>query len=369
LQDRCDGAGNCADNALGAEVVCGAAPSACHDARRCNGSGGCATAQPLPPGSTCGLPEECMLAAACDGAGNCGDPEPADPGAACGSPSFSSCDQSDVCDGAGDCDPNPVTFGTPCGSAATTQCNFADRCDGSGACDVNYATAGAGCGDQGRACLRNDECNAFGQCADQGILYPCTSTLYGVVYAGGASATGVDVEVLDQAPPAVATVDGTNTFTLDVPVWDQIVWYVEPSVGVFWGAVLPAVLTANSLEFHQLSVDPDALIAQWSAVSGLTLDTSRGIVAVSFTGALGGETVTLGAASTGPVARTSAGTFGFVPSLPAAYPTLLLFFNVPAGTTTLSVNAPGGRTCTPNASVENWPIYARSVTRVGVRCE
>jgi hypothetical protein len=70
-----------------------------------------------------------MLAPACDGDGNCDPAEPADPGAACGNPSFSQCDDSDVCDGAGGCDPNPRTAGTPCGSANTTQCNLADVCD------------------------------------------------------------------------------------------------------------------------------------------------------------------------------------------------------------------------------------------------
>ena len=190
-----------------------------------------------------------------------------------------------------------------------------------------------------------------------------------MVNADGASASGIDVEVLDQEPPAIATVNGTNNFTLDVPVWDQIVWYVEPSPGVFWGSVTPAVLTASVLEFYALSVDPDALIAQWAAVSGLTLDVGKGIVAVSFDGAVGGEDVTLGASSTGPIAEVSTGVFGFVDTLPAAYPRLLLFFNVTPGTTTLSITAPGSRTCTPNASVVNWPVFARSVTHVGVRCD
>jgi len=366
-QDRCDGGGNCSDNLAGTEVACGVAPSACYDAPRCSGTGTCSTAQPLPAGSTCGLPEECMVAPACDGGGNCGAAQPAGAGAACGNPGFSSCDGPDECDGAGSCDSNPVTAGTACGSGLATQCNLPDICDGAGACDPHYATPGTACGDQGKACLKDDQCNAFGQCADQGILYPCTSSLYGVINAGGASAAGVDVEVLDQAPPAIATVDGTNNFTLDVPVWDQIVWYVEPSTGVFWGSVTPAVLTASVLEYYQLSVDPDALIAQWSAVSGLTLDVGKGIVAVSFDGAVGGEMVTLGASSVGPVAEVSTGTFGFVASLPAAHPTLLLFFNVTPGTTTLSITSPSG-TCTPNASVVNWPVFARSVTHVGVRC-
>jgi hypothetical protein len=188
------------------------------------------------------------------------------------------------------------------------------------------------------------------------------------VYAGGAAAVGIDVEVLGQEPPAIATTDGTNNFSLEVPVWDQIVWYVEPSAGVFWGAVTPAVITANALEFYQLSVDPDALIAQWSAVSGLTVSESSGIVAVSFDGANGGETVTLSASSSGAVAQTAAGTFAFVGSLPTAYPTLMLFFNVPVGTTTVSVSS-ATETCTPNASVTDWPVRARSVTHVGVRCD
>ena len=166
LQDRCDGGGNCSDNLAGTEVACGVAPSACRDAPRCSGNGACNAAQPLPAGSTCGLPEECMLAPACDGGGTCGDAEPALPGAACGSPNFSSCDNGDVCDGSGGCDSNPVTLGTPCGSGSSTQCNLADICDGAGLCDPHYATPGTACGDQGRACLRNDQCNMFGQCAD-----------------------------------------------------------------------------------------------------------------------------------------------------------------------------------------------------------
>jgi hypothetical protein len=370
LQDRCDGGGNCADNAAGTEVACGVAPSACHDAPRCSGTGACSVAQPLPEGSTCGMPEECMLAPACDGGGNCGAAEPALPGAACGNPNFSSCDGSDECDGAGECDSNPVSQGTSCGSGTATQCNLADQCDGAGACDPHYASPGTACGDQGKACLKDDECNAFGQCENKGNEIPCTASLYGVVNASGASASGVDVEVLDQEPPAIATVNGTNNFTLDVPVWEQIIWYVEPSPGVFWGSVTPAVLTASVLEYYQLSVDPDALIAQWAAVSGLVLDVGKGIVAVSFDGAVGGEDVTLSASSAGPVAEVSSGTYDFVDTLPAAHPTLLLFFNVTPGTTTLSVTSPGGPgTCVPNANVVNWPVFARTVTHVGVRCE
>jgi hypothetical protein len=115
-------------------------------------------------------------------------------------------------------------------------------------------------------------------------------------------------------------------------------------------------------------VDRDTDVAQWSSVGGLTLDVARGIVDVSFDGAVGGETVTLGAAASNPVAQNAGGAYAFVTSLPAGRQRML-FFNVAVGTTTVAVNATAGRSCTFTYPTASWPVRARTVTRVLVRCQ
>jgi hypothetical protein len=90
-------------------------------------------------------------------------------GAFCGDPAQTPCNNSDTCDGAGDCLPNWQPSGHPCGAPGATSCTAADTCDGAGICEAHDAPNGTPCNDL-QWCTLNDACT-FGLCTGSGT--PC----------------------------------------------------------------------------------------------------------------------------------------------------------------------------------------------------
>ena len=134
-------------------------------------------------------------------------------GSACGNPSSSSCDNPDICDGAGTCQVNHVANGTACGatpavcenqdtcfnglcqdngykpagtacnSPADTDCDNPDTCNGLGSCQSNNEPSGFPCTPDADTCTA-DQCNGSGTCTHPTLpngaacddLNPCTQT-------------------------------------------------------------------------------------------------------------------------------------------------------------------------------------------------
>lgn len=153
-------------------------------------------------------------------------------------------------------------------------CNFAD-----GTCNVPDGTA---CGSG--ACLDGD-CTALTTASGTVRLHP---DLY-----VGASVPAADVTVSVVGTLLSTTTDDDGNFSFDVFAGD---WFLHPSKEGTWSRIdLHNVPTSGAQDLH-LSVNADAVVAQFEQAVGRRIDDTKGAVWMDFYpdhSGIGGETATL----------------------------------------------------------------------------
>ncbi len=368
--DTCSG-GQCVTNYVPQGSACGnrTTDTACDRPDVCDGSGGCDPSF-SPSNTVCGAPvDECHLESRCNGSGSCGAGAPAPLDTMCGDSSESACDHADSCDGNGLCRDNLASAGATCGDQSGTECDHPDSCDGSGACQPNYAAAGSACGDRAATCLVADACDGSGGCIDNGVISPCG--IVGTVTAGGSPVSGVTVEVLGSIPASTTT--GTNgRYQLSVPLLEDAILHVA-GINGYWGAAQVRRFTAQDAgRSFNFALQPDSAVQVPGTSVGLTADTSKGEMVLTFGGGflVGTEGATLSAQSAMPIAFGSSGYLYSSSIMSTQNGSPLIFMNTAPGNTSVTPVSASSNTCTLSASsLSQFPVYAHVVTTLDVICE
>jgi hypothetical protein len=367
--DSCQG-GTCSQNNAAPSVACGdhAQHGACDLPDRCDGAGGCSHnyADIL---TTCGdAPSECEQEPLCDGAGSCQAALPAVAGTACGSATETDCNHADTCNASGDCQMNLAAVDSACGDPSSSECSEPDTCNAAGVCLAHNLPAGTDCGDQGQLCKVDDQCDANGVCADQGMTETCP--LSGIVHAGDGVAAGVTIELIGNGATSTTT-DENGLFDLTVPLQQPVVLYVHALPG-YWGSLQPTVFTADDatrpLDLGPLYGDADVTgIAASVAGSPPVVDPDKGAVLALFNGnsLTGAESVSSSATSAMPIVQREDGGIVYSSTIMNTQFGAMIFFNANVGTTTLTPST--GCTMSPTVGAQ-LPIFAHTMTTTSIEC-
>lgn len=187
-----------------------------------------------------------------------------------------------------------------------------------------------------------------------------------VTTGGDQVLAGATVEAVG-GPSTTSAADGSWTLLLA----SNAAATLRASAADHWGAEIALVVPPGGIQDLDMGLPQDSLVAAIGAVLGITPDTTKGLVAVNFAtvSTAGGFAVTLSAANDGSFTFDSAGNPVISGStLPNGDPTLI-FVNVDAGTTTMTVTSAGGMTCANPFGVTSHPVDAKTVTEAPFFCQ
>ena len=179
----------------------------------------------------------------------------------------------------------------------------------------------------------------------------------------GAPMAGVSVTAHGTAFATTTAPDGT--YAIEVNEGTQVLVY---QVLGFYGAAMLADVPAGGLVDYDANVISMVDVIGILASLGRTIDASKGMVDVSFSGWVGGEAATLSVASDPPFTEI-AGTNTVSDVLIAGGEGALTFSNADIGTVVVTVTgALGQTTCTASEPPGGWPVLTQVVTLVEATC-
>lgn len=197
-----------------------------------------------------------------------------------------------------------------------------------------------------------------------------TSVVSGTVEAagdeGGGFVEGATVTVL--STDAVATTDAQGFYSVQAPVGTVQLLVAKDE---HWSRIVTINNPANGTTDVDTEIVPNALVAEVAGALGDDIDAAKGVIFLDFDTEYqgGGESANVTTAE-GSFTFDTMGDPAEGTNLLAGGDSFLMFYGVPVGTTTVTVQgASGVNACViDRADVASWPVQAATFTEVKVTC-
>ena len=160
---------------------------------------------------------------------------------------------------------------------------------------------------------------------------------------------------------------GVFSITVDA---DETVFLKGESTGLY-PAMRGVVAPAAGLTGVDLNLPPAAQVAAIEGILGVTLDPSKGILAVNWNNTAttaGGFAATISATADGSFTFSSNGTPTMSASTLPNGDNVLVFYNVDAGSTTVTPTVPAGETCTAEYGITSHRVEGETISLAEFDC-
>lgn len=165
------------------------------------------------------------------------------------------------------------------------------------------------------------------------------------------------------------TTGSGGVWTLTVDADEEV--FIKGSAAGYYSSQRGVVVPVSGSTGIDISMPSSAVVAGVGGALGVTIDPTKGIVGTDFQGVIGtsgGFSASLSATNGGSFVFDSSGNPVLGSTTLPNGQNNVIFFNVDAGTTTITVDPPGAVACTPQESITSHRVDAETITNIGFDC-